>query len=287
MAKAATVAYKGINGVTFAGGSSNPCPADCTQPSSSTLANEAKPAGFGYLNKDALSLLKPLDVNAAYGSKPTSYSQISGNPKYLEFMKTIANTRGYEQYKDAGGKNTEMETALAAMVAASGGKLTVNNTYRSYDSQVGTYFATTGVTSPITKYWGDSLTPEELAQVTAAYTARGVVSAPPGFSQHCTGLAVDFATVENSFEGSPGYAFLKASAESFGFKESYPKGTNKGAGFEPWHWQFVGNATYKLSTPLASFQIGGSSPCTAATNDTDPGIDVTAPDPTVTFDPIQ
>lgn len=221
-------------------------------------------------------LLNGIEVNAAYGTKPTSFTGIQADPKYVAFLKEIADTRGYEQYKDAGGKNSEMETALSAMVAASGGKLRVNNTYRSYQDQVGTYFRSGGGTGEIKKYWSPNLTPDELKEVRDGYLARGKVSAPPGYSQHSTGLAVDFNDVDLAFEGQPGYTFLKASAETFGFKESYPKGTNKGAGFEPWHWQFVGNDKYKLSTPLSSFQIGGTTTSNTSSSDCQPNTTSTS-----------
>jgi hypothetical protein len=279
----------------YTGGlASAPCGGDCKQTGSVSTVSDT----LAKSDNEITNILKYISFNplgsieayAAFGSKPSSYDTIKNDAKYMAFLKEIADTRGYEQYRDAGGKNSEMETALAAMVAASDGKLRINNTYRSYEDQVVTYFASTGVTSPISKYWSASLNPAELTAVKAAYLARGTVSAPPGYSQHSTGLAVDFREVENSFEGTAGYTFLKASAETFGFKESYPKGTNKGAGFEPWHWQFVGNAKYKLSTPLTSFQIGAasggsSSPCTPVVADPAGTIDLTTPlDPTVTYD---
>ena len=274
--RASVVAYKGVDAsLATAGGSpgcppcvqaqTTPTPATPPKPIAPTTPDEEETADLENEQKSQNStklalanLFTPIEVQAAFGSKPSSFSAISGDLKYTAFLKEIADTRGYEQYKDAKGQNTEMQTALAAMISASGGKLSTSNTYRSYDEQVKTYFATGGVTSPISKYWSPSLTPAELATAKAAYLARGTVSAPPGYSQHSTGLAVDFSPVSDSFENTSGYTWLKANATTFGFKESYPKGSSKGAGFEPWHWQFVGNATYKLSTPLTSFQIGTS-----------------------------
>lgn len=267
--------YTGMNGITASSPSSGDCSPPCVQPSTFTTTTDGKSAYSNNklndtLNSTNLNPFESIDVNAAYGTKPTSFTAIQADPKYVAFLKEIADTRGYEQYKDAGGKNSEMEAALAAMVSASGGKLVVSNTYRSYQEQVGTYFASGGVISPISKYWSPNLTASELAIVKAAYLARGTVSAPPGYSQHSTGLAVDFSPVSNSYEETAGYTWLKANGTTYGFEESYPKGTNKGAGFEPWHWQFVGNDKYKLSTPLSSFQIGGNTsstvPCVTTTS---------------------
>jgi hypothetical protein len=257
--------YTGVNGVS----ASAPCGGECTQSTPAAtggVQGKVENELTNILNYISFDPLLSIDAYAAFGSKPTSYDAIKGDAKYLAFLKEIADTRGYEQYKDVGGKNSEMQAALSAMVSASGGKLNISNTYSSHQDQVGTYFASSSVTSPITKYWSPSLSASELAITKASYLARGTVSAPPGFSQHSTGLAVDFDPVEDNFKDTDGYTWLKANAGKYGFKESYPVGTNKGAGYEPWHWQFEGNAEYKLSTPLSSFQIGGtggssSNPC--------------------------
>jgi hypothetical protein len=274
--------FKDYTGATaVGGGSSTPCPPPpCTQTPSPTPDAPKNTQAGSVLDLAQLNPFLLVDAEAAYGAKPTAYSQILADTKYIAFMKEVAAARGYEEYKDVGSENTEMKLALDAMVAASGGKLTVGNTYRGYDRQVGTFFTPSGVTSPISKYWSPTLTPDELAEVKKQYIARGVVSAPPGFSQHSTGLAVDFTPIEEAFEGSPGFAFLQAKGADFGFKISYPKGTNKGAGYEPWHWQFTGNDKYKLSNPISTYQIGGESgnPCSPVVTPP-PTKDTTTPAP--------
>lgn len=62
------------------------------------------------------------------------------------------------------------------------------------------------------------------------------VSAPPGFSEHHTGRAVDINSLETEFEHSGAYAWLLLNAERFGFHLSYPRGNTQGYAFEPWHW---------------------------------------------------
>jgi D-alanyl-D-alanine carboxypeptidase len=59
------------------------------------------------------------------------------------------------------------------------------------------------------------------------------VSAAPGFSEHHSGRAFDlttpgFAALEEEFEKSAAFAWLRANAATFG----YPHGI----AYEPWHW---------------------------------------------------
>jgi D-alanyl-D-alanine carboxypeptidase len=67
------------------------------------------------------------------------------------------------------------------------------------------------------------------------------VSAPPGFSEHHTGRAVDVGTpgspvLEIEFERSPAFAWLQSRAREFGFRLSYPRDNVLGYHYEPWHW---------------------------------------------------
>jgi D-alanyl-D-alanine carboxypeptidase len=67
------------------------------------------------------------------------------------------------------------------------------------------------------------------------------VSAAPGYSEHHSGRALDvttpgFATLEEEFENSPAFAWLKQHARSFGFHLSYPRGNRHGIAYEPWHF---------------------------------------------------
>jgi zinc D-Ala-D-Ala carboxypeptidase len=65
--------------------------------------------------------------------------------------------------------------------------------------------------------------------------------APPGYSEHHTGRAVDIASQEHpelaeSFADTPAYAWLSTHAGQYGFRMSYPKGNADGYVYEPWHW---------------------------------------------------
>ena len=69
------------------------------------------------------------------------------------------------------------------------------------------------------------------------------VCAPPGFSEHHTGRAIDLSTtgcrsLEAEFEQTTAYAWLNQRAAEFGYYLSYPIGNPWGYQYEPWHWCF-------------------------------------------------
>ena len=71
------------------------------------------------------------------------------------------------------------------------------------------------------------------------------VSAPPGFSEHHTGRAIDISTpgypvLEEEFEQSEAFHWLLKNAPHFGFFMSYPRGNKLGYLYEPWHWCYDG-----------------------------------------------
>ena len=78
--------------------------------------------------------------------------------------------------------------------------------------------------------------------------ARGIsletilsASAPPGYSEHHTGRAIDITTdgvtpFELEFETTAAFQWLSANAARFGFMLSFPHGNRYGYQYEPWHW---------------------------------------------------
>ena len=65
-------------------------------------------------------------------------------------------------------------------------------------------------------------------------------SAPSGFSEHHTGLAIDINETEVSFKNTKEYRWLSQHAIDFGFEMSFPENNAQGLIFEPWHWRYVG-----------------------------------------------
>jgi len=77
---------------------------------------------------------------------------------------------------------------------------------------------------------------------------RAKVSAPPGYSEHHTGYAVDIGdagvpvmNLNPDFDKTPVYRWLQANAARYSFELSFPKGNKQGVSYEPWHWRFVGD----------------------------------------------
>jgi D-alanyl-D-alanine carboxypeptidase len=113
-----------------------------------------------------------------------------------------------------------------AMKAAGKGKLIVQSGYRSYSSQKSILKAKTRAIGK---------------------TKALLLVAKPGYSEHQTGLAVDFAaygvsTLTTSFAKTKAGIWLASNSYKYGFVLRYPKGKTAitGYNFEPWHFRYVG-----------------------------------------------
>jgi D-alanyl-D-alanine carboxypeptidase len=114
--------------------------------------------------------------------------------------------------------------SLAQMAAASradGAVLLAASAYRSYDYQVEVYARNVAADGQ-----------EEADRV----------SARPGYSQHQTGLALDFGPIDNSFAETPGGRWVRSNAARFGWSLSFPQGYEEVTGYawESWHYRYVG-----------------------------------------------
>lgn len=76
---------------------------------------------------------------------------------------------------------------------------------------------------------------------------RARVSAPPGFSEHHTGYAIDIGDanapgshLQVSFQDTAAGRWLLANAGEFGFELSFPP-SHPCVNYEPWHWRWVGD----------------------------------------------
>lgn len=66
-------------------------------------------------------------------------------------------------------------------------------------------------------------------------------SAPPGYSEHHTGRALDLSTrgceqLSEKFENTTAFKWLVQHAGDYGFSLSYPRDNQYGFAYEPWHW---------------------------------------------------
>jgi D-alanyl-D-alanine carboxypeptidase len=120
-----------------------------------------------------------------------------------------------------------LERMFQAGAAEGAGEMQVQNSYRSYATQVAVHT-------------------RQVAQFGAA--TADAQSARPGFSEHQTGYALDIATVPNvcaiqeCFGATPQGQWLAANSYRFGFVLRYPQGKQAVTGyiFEPWHFRYVG-----------------------------------------------
>ncbi|MDR2192963.1 MAG: M15 family metallopeptidase [Treponema sp.] len=113
--------------------------------------------------------------------------------------------------------------AMAKTAQADGVTLLVSSSYRSYDYQVTVY-------NRIVQEMGREAADRE--------------SARPGYSQHQTGLAVDFGSIDDTFAETKAGAWLLENASRFGWSLSFPNGYEAVTGYrwESWHYRYVGVA---------------------------------------------
>ena len=69
------------------------------------------------------------------------------------------------------------------------------------------------------------------------------VCAPPGYSEHHTGRALDISThgvesLSEEFKNSTAFEWLNCNAQRFFFTLSYPRNNSAGYLYEPWHWRY-------------------------------------------------
>jgi D-alanyl-D-alanine carboxypeptidase len=110
---------------------------------------------------------------------------------------------------------------MAAAAKAEGLSLVASSTYRSYDYQVDVYARNV----------------RESGQETADRE-----SARPGYSQHQTGLVVDFGSITDAFAETASGRWMAANASRFGWSLSFPDGYEELTGYrwESWHYRYVG-----------------------------------------------
>lgn len=123
----------------------------------------------------------------------------------------------------------EALTAMRAAAERDGVILSVLSAYRGFELQKRLFF-------------------EVKAERNQTSADRARVSAPPGFSEHSTGYAVDLGDarlpathLQESFDSTEAYRWLDRHAARFHFVRSFPRGNRQGVSYEPWHWRFEGS----------------------------------------------
>jgi D-alanyl-D-alanine carboxypeptidase len=113
--------------------------------------------------------------------------------------------------------------------------------------------AADGVTLTLISAFRDVQTQEQLffdvkEQRVQDATKRAEVSAPPGYSEHHTGYAVDLGdgdapatNLETAFDRTAAFRWLEQNALKYSFEMSFPPNNKQKVSYEPWHWRFVGD----------------------------------------------
>ena len=118
----------------------------------------------------------------------------------------------------------DAESALREMAGAAkrdGITLDVSSTYRSYEYQKNLF-----------NYWVSVDGLEEAERE----------SARPGTSQHQLGVAIDFGSIDDDYDTTPGGQWMYKNADKYGWSLSFPKGYEDVTGYrwECWHFRYIG-----------------------------------------------
>lgn len=153
---------------------------------------------------------------------PRDYGRVRGlrrmrEPSHLESIGL--DTQGREQFLAPRAARAWARMHEAAV--RDGVELQVVSAYRSVEYQLGV----------LRRKLERGLSIEQILRLSAA----------PGYSEHHTGRALDittsgFAALEEEFENSPAFSWLRKNAQSYNFALSYPRGNRHGIAYEPWHW---------------------------------------------------
>jgi D-alanyl-D-alanine carboxypeptidase len=111
--------------------------------------------------------------------------------------------------------------------------LVCSSAYRSYVYQVKTYNG-----------WVEKLGREEADRV----------SAQPGKSQHQLGVAMDFGSIDDTYEFTEEGSWQLENAWKYGWSLSYPKGKEDltGYSYESWHYRYIGKPAARMEKEFFS-----------------------------------
>ncbi|MCC7393731.1 MAG: M15 family metallopeptidase [Sphingomonadaceae bacterium] len=120
------------------------------------------------------------------------------------------------------------------------------------------------------------------------YAGQAYWVAPPGYSEHATGRAIDFGdrsrtdcNVSPCFAATAVGRWLSANAARFGFRLSFPKDNAAGVAHEPWHYYYVGGYVAPPPTSGGDAANANAAPITPAPSTpatSTPAPDASAPD---------
>ena len=153
-----------------------------------------------------------------------------------EYPVELESVEGYSFDRRASG-------ALRGMIEAARRdevELVLVSTYRSFEKSAWNF------NEKVKALEAQGMTPEQAEEEALRWVA------PPGMSEHNTGLALDVVSrdyfdvygraLETAFDGYRGFHWLYEHCAEHGFILRYPKGKEQVTGihYEPWHYRYVG-----------------------------------------------
>ena len=148
----------------------------------------------------------------------------SADATYIDGILLVS--RDYPLPRNQGGSNAEANAALQRLqaAAAEGHDLPLLSGYRSFDEQVVLF---------------NRYVRKDGLELAIRY------SAPPGQSEHQTGLCFDVASLYRTFATTEAGIWLNEHCAEYGFIIRYPENSEDITGYmyEPWHIRYVGEET--------------------------------------------
>lgn len=177
-----------------------------------------------------INLLKPTDIEAATGEQLAPGKSLLGHREYEEAPESELVALAADRSVQLRPAAAEKLDSMIADAEAQGVFLIPFSGFRSIEDQQYLFF-------------------DVKAERAQATTARAEVSAPPGYSEHHTGYAIDLGDanfpdtdLQVNFEKTPAFQWLEKNAARYSFELSFPEGNPQGIQYEPWHWRFVGDS---------------------------------------------
>ncbi|PSB02285.1 M15 family metallopeptidase [Merismopedia glauca] len=202
-------------------------------------------AGLGIISLLIAALISLLTPKSPSVSAPPVTVQPTPNPTSTEKPDRFGDLPNHLPYKEADKNQLEVITA--------DGRIKLHKAAaKKYKAMIAAARSQGVIIVPISGFRSvndqDTIFFGVKAQRNQDVRERAKVSAPPGYSEHHTGYAVDIGDgrspatdLKQSFENTKAFKWMRQNAARYQFELSFPKNNPQGLSYEPWHWRFVGD----------------------------------------------